>query len=310
MKVIVIGGAGYLGSILVEHLLKSGHQVTVLDNFRYSTNQLLSLCFNDKFNVINGDVRDSSLVKMAISNQDVIVSLAAMVGQRLCESNSKEAWEINVNSVEALLKIKESKQKLIFASTHSCYGNISFNSICNEESAIRPLTVYSHTKEQAESLVLKDDNSLVLRIGTIFGVSPRMRMDLSINNLVFRAMTDKFAIIENGNAFRNYIHVRDVATAINFTINNFSKMKGEIFNIGNQELNLTLTDICKSIQKVLPEFIFYERENSLPYDKRNYQVSMNKIAKLGWQAKIKLETGITELIKAYKMIKPLGYVNL
>ena len=129
MKVIVIGGAGYLGSILVEHLLKSGHQVTVLDNFRYSTNQLLSLCFNDKFNVINGDVRDSSLVKMAISNQDVIVSLAAMVGQRLCESNSKEAWEINVNSVEALLKIKESKQKLIFASTHSCYGNISFNSL-------------------------------------------------------------------------------------------------------------------------------------------------------------------------------------
>lgn len=309
MDIAVTGGAGYLGSILVPRLLKSGHKVTVFDSFRYSTNQLLSQCYNDKFTVVNGDVRNKYLLESVIAGKEIIIPLAALVGQKLCEFNADEAYSINVDSIDLLLKTKQAGQKVIFTSTHSCYGGLSTDSLCDEQSEVMPLTEYSRTKKQAETIALKDPNTVVLRVGTMFGVSPRMRIELTINNLVFRAVSDKYAIVDNNYAFRNYIHVRDVADAILFTINNFELMKGQLYNIGNQNLNLTAVDICQTIQSIIPDFIFSSRDDLIPYDKRNYKVSMDKINRLGWQANIKLEDGIYELIKAYKMIKPINFSN-
>ncbi|MFQ5432003.1 MAG: NAD-dependent epimerase/dehydratase family protein [Nitrospinota bacterium] len=309
-NILVTGGAGYLGSTLVPELLNAGHKVTVLDNFMFRQSSLNHVCHMHNFQAINGDVRNESVIKKAVQGMDIIIPLAALVGAPLCSRDPEGASTTNYHSIAKMLKLLSKEQRVIYPTTNSGYGIGEKGIYCTEETALRPISQYGKDKVAAEKAILERDNGLTFRLATVFGMSPRMRIDLLVNDFTYRAVNDRFIVLFESHFKRNYIHVRDVARAFMHAIDNFESMKNEPYNVGLSEANLSKLELCQEIEKHVPEFHFLEAEIGEDLDKRDYIVSNEKIEATGWKPKHSLGDGIKELVKGYTMIKNTLYTNV
>lgn len=310
IKILVTGGAGYIGSILVPYLLKNGFKVTVLDKFYFNQNTLLECCSDPDFNVIRGDARDESVLAPLVKDVDYIIPLAAMVGAPMCDRNKTEAITTNRDAIKLLVKITSKNQRIIIPNTNSGYGIGQKGIYCTEKSPLNPISLYGKTKVEAEKIVLERGNSVALRLATVFGVSPRMRLDLLVNDFTYRAVRDKFIVVFEGHFKRNYIHIRDVARAFLHVIDNFEKMKNNVYNVGLSDANLSKLELCAEIKKQLPNFVYLESEIGKDIDKRDYIVSNEKIEKTGYKPKFSLQDGIKELIKSFQIINNNKFGNV
>ncbi len=310
MKILVTGGAGYIGSILVPTLLRQGFHVTVLDNFLYRQASLLECCAESQFEVVRGDCRDERLVRDLIKDKDCVIPLAALVGAPLCDQDPIAARSTNLDAVELLCKFATPSQLMLFPVTNSGYGIGESGKFCTEDSPLQPLSLYGETKVRAERVVLDRESSVTLRLATVFGASPRMRLDLLVNDFVYRAMHDRAVTIFEGHFKRNYIHVRDVAKAILHVIAHFDDMKGRPYNLGLDDANLSKIELCQVIQQVLPKFMFHEAQVGEDPDKRDYIVSNARMLATGFSPDWDLERGIKELVKCYTIIRKSQYGNI
>lgn len=310
-KILITGGAGYIGSVLTPELLKQGHEVTVIDNFMYNQPSLLDSCHYKTLKVVRGDVRNEKLIANHIKGKDFIIPLACLVGAPLCDRDPHAAKSINLEAIKLILRLRESNQKIIFPNTNSGYGRQQEGaSFCDENTPLEPITLYGQLKVEAEKAILESGNGITLRLATVFGISPRMRLDLLVNDFAYRALNDRFVILFEPHFKRNYIHVRDVAAAFIHCMNNFEVMKNETYNIGLSEANLSKLELCQEIQKQLPDFVFMESKIGEDPDKRNYIVSNEKIEKTGFKPQVSLQEGIMELIKGYQIIKRNQFANI
>ena len=309
-KILVTGGAGYLGSTLVPDLLRAGHEVTVLDNFMYNQNSLAHICHDTNFKLVRGDVRLKRDLTPLLKEAEIIIPLAALVGAPICDRDPVGAKTINHDSMLELFKLVGDQQCILMPTTNSAYGTGDDNNHCTEKSKLRPISSYAKEKVVIEQVLMKRKNSISFRLATVFGMSPRMRIDLLVNDFTYRATNDRFLILFEGHFKRNFIHVRDVTKAFLHAICNFDRMKGEIFNVGLSEANLSKKELCSTIQKHVPDFIFQEATIGKDPDQRNYIVSNKKIEDSGFKADKTLDSGIVELIKGYKMIKNTRYGNI
>lgn len=308
--ILVTGGVGYIGSILVPDLLKKGYQVTILDNFLYGQTPLLDHCFDKNLTVINGDARDERLIKSCLKEADAIFPLACLTGAPVCSKFPLEARSIILGAVKSILKLKSKDQIIIYPTTNSGYGIGERGKYCTEKTPLRPISIYGKLKVAAEQGILASKNSITLRLATAFGLSPRMRLDLLVNDFVYRAVKDRFVVLFEANFKRNYIHVRDVAKVFLHALDNFDRMKNESYNVGLSDANLSKLELCQEIKKQCPDFYFTEAEVGEDPDKRDYIVSNEKIEKTGFKATISLKAGIGELIKGYQIISNSRYGNV
>lgn len=309
-NILVTGGAGYIGSILVPELLSKGYKVTVLDNFMYRQNSLLECCACDNFEVIKADARDESVLKPILAKVDYIIPLAALVGAPICSRDKIAAVSTNRDAVASIVKLASKEQRIIIPTTNSGYGIGQKGVYCTEDTPLNPITLYGKVKMEAEKIVLDRGNSISFRLATVFGISPRMRIDLLVNDFTYRAVKDKFVVVFEGHFKRNYIHVRDVTRAFLHAINNFDKMKNEPYNAGLSEANLSKLDLCAKIKEQVVDFIYLESPVGEDPDKRDYIVSNEKIEKTGFKPAYSLEMGIKELIKGYRMLYNNNYGNV
>ncbi len=310
MNILITGGAGYLGSVMTPHLLSKGHQVTVLDNFMFRQNSLADCCHYEGFQVIRGDCRDQATVKPLLKKADIIIPLAALVGAPLCNDDKEAAESVNHGAVKTLCELSSPDQKIIMPITNSGYGVGEEGKFCTEETPLRPITLYGKTKVAAEEAVLSRDNSVSFRLATVFGMAPRMRLDLLVNDFVYRAVNDRALLIFEGHFKRNYIHVRDIARVFEHAINNFESMKGQPYNAGLEEANLSKLELCTKIKEHLPKFVFVEAEVGEDPDKRDYIVSNQRLLNTGFETEWDLDRGIQELIKGYTIIRNTIYSNV
>ncbi len=276
-NILVTGGAGYLGSVLVKRLLELGNRVTVLDNFMFSPNSLLDCCCYDNFKVERGDARDKATLERLTKDKDVVIPLAALVGAPLCKRDRIGAETTNTGAVKTLAEVLSKQQRIVIPITNSGYGIGQKGVFCTEETPLNPISLYGKTKVEAEKYVLERENSISLRLATVFGASPRMRLDLLVNDFAYRALMDRFIVIFEGHFKRNYIHIRDVAKAFVHAIDNFETMKGGPFNVGLSDANLSKIELCDEIKKILPDFVYIEASVGEDPDKRDYIVSNEKI---------------------------------
>lgn len=309
MKIAITGGAGYIGCVLVPELLKLGHEVSVLDNFYFGQTALLDCCYNKNFTVIRGDARDRDTVEKFIDGADFIIPLAALVGFPLCDYDKIAAKTTNLDAILMLLELRKPEQKIIFPCTNSGYGTSDGSIFCTEETPLNPISLYGTTKAEAEKAILESGNSLTFRFATVFGASPRMRLDLLVNDFVYRAVNDKTMIIFEGHFKRNFIHIRDVVGAYIHAINNFETMKGKAYNCGLSDANLSKIELCEKIREHIPSFTFFESEINKDPDKRNYIVSNDRLESTGWKPGYTLDDGIEELIKTYNIVKNKSFAN-
>lgn len=302
MNILVTGGAGYIGSVLCEYLLEARHNVTVLDNLMYGQSPLLHLAHHRDFSFITGDVRDQSLLKRLLPNFDAIIPLAAVVGAPACEKNPELAWSVNFEAIKNLNALRTAEQKVVFPTTNSGYGIKGASEICTEESPLTPISVYGRTKVEAEKVLLSAPNVISLRLATVFGASPRMRLDLLVNDFVFRAVKDGYLIIFEKAFRRNYIHIRDVARCVLHCLDDFSSMRGQVYNCGLDSANLSKEDLALAIKKHIPHLSILFSDVAADPDKRNYTVSSAKLYKTGFSCEYSLDDGIRELITAYALL--------
>lgn len=300
-RILVTGGAGYIGSVLVPRLLEEGYQVTVIDNFMRNQTSLLGYCYYPKLEIITGDVRDRDLMARAVKEVDFILPLAAIVGATACDRDPIAARTTNLDAIKMLLEVRSQEQRIISPCTNSGYGIGQEGTFCTEETPLRPISLYGQLKVEAEKAILDSGNSISLRLATVFGISPGMRLDLLVNDFVYRAVTDRFTVLFEGHFKRNYIHIRDVAKAFIHCLNNFDTMKNEAYNVGLSEANLSKLELCEEIKKQVPDFYFVESKIGEDPDKRNYIVSNAKIEATGFKPDVSLQIGIAELIKGYKI---------
>lgn len=310
MKIAITGGAGYIGSVLVPELLHLGHEVRVLDNFYFGQTALLDCCADKSFSIIRGDARDRDTLAKFIDGADLIIPLAALVGFPLCDYDRIAAKTTNLDAILLLLELRKPEQKIIFPCTNSGYGTSDGSIYCTEDTPLNPISLYGTTKAEAEKAILEAGNSLTFRFATVFGASPRMRLDLLVNDFVYRAVNDRTMIIFEGHFKRNFIHIRDVVGAYIHAINNFETMKGKAYNCGLSDANLSKIELCEKIKEHLPQFTFFESEINSDPDKRNYIVSNERLESTGWRPKYSLDDGIEELIKTYSIIKNNSYANI
>ena len=299
-KILITGAAGYLGSSIATKLVNLGHVVTAVDIIKYDKNSLSHLFYFDNFKFLKEDVTDEKVVKNILKNQDFIIPLAALVGAPLCEKFKKKTIITNVKSIEILLRNKKKNQKIIYPTTNSGYGIGEKNKFCDETSPLKPVSLYGTTKVKAEELIIKNGNSICFRLATVFGYSYRMRTDLLVNNFVERAIKTKKLEIFEPHFRRNYIHVKDIVDAFVFAINNFEKLKNNIYNLGLSSANITKIQLAKKIKRHIKDLKIKIIRNRKDPDKRDYFVSNKKIEKHGFKAKVSLDTGIKELIKIFK----------
>ena len=309
-KVLVTGGAGYLGSILVPALLDSGYRVTVLDNFLFGQDSLLACCASRDFSVLRGDCREPAVLKSALKDADVVIPLAAIVGAPACQADTTATRSTNLEAIKLLLELRSPQQKVIYPTTNSGYGIGEKGKFCTEESPLRPISLYGVTKVEAEKAVLDAGNSLTFRLATVFGMSPRMRIDLLVNDFVYRAVNDRTVVVFEGHAKRNYIHVRDVARAFLHALNNFSTMRSQAYNVGLSDANLSKLELCAKIKAHIPGFVYLEAPVGEDPDKRDYIVSNAKIEQTGFRPAYPLDDGIQELMKGYTVIRNSRYGNV
>jgi nucleoside-diphosphate-sugar epimerase len=310
MKILITGGAGYIGSVLTPALLGLGHEVTVVDNFLFRQNSLTDCCHYETFHVARGDCRDQALMKQLTAKADVIIPLAALVGAPMCERDPIAAQTTNCDAVEMLCRLASPGQWMLMPVTNSGYGIGEKGKPCTEDSPLRPLSLYGVTKVKAEERVLARPNSISFRLATVFGVSPRMRIDLLVNDFVHRAFTDRAVVIFEGHFKRNYIHVRDVARAFIHGLDHFETMKGRPYNVGLDDANLSKLELCAVIKKHLPRFVYLEAPIGEDPDKRDYIVSNARIAAAGFKAQWSLDRGIEELVKAFTILRNSLYSNV
>ncbi len=309
-NILVTGGAGYVGSVLVPVLLQNGHKVTVIDNFLYKQPSLASVISNKDFSLVYGDVRDKELMSKYISSADIIIPLAAIVGAPACLKDPQMASSVNKDSMIWMFDKISSSQQILMPTTNSAYGSGDENNFCDENSKLNPLSLYAKDKVHVEKYLMEKENATSFRLATVFGISPRMRLDLLVNNFVQRALTDRFVILFEGHFKRNYVHVKDVVDAFVFGVNNLGKVRGQIFNFGLSEANISKQQLCERIKNQLPDFTFQDAPLAKDPDQRNYIVSNKKIEAIGMKAKVTLDEGISELIKGLGMFTSYPYTNL
>ena len=309
-KILVTGGAGYLGSTMVPDLLAEGHNVTVLDNFMFKQSSLNHCCYHPEFSIVKGDIREESTIKPLLKNADVIIPLAALVGAPLCSLDPIGAKTINHDAIQLMLKLVSKEHILLMPTTNSAYGTGDENNFCDENSPLRPISQYAKEKVGIERTLMEFPNSISFRLATVFGMSPRMRIDLLVNDFTYRAVYDRFVVLFESHFKRNYIHVRDVSRVFQHALNNHNLMKGEIYNVGLSDANVSKKQLCEHIQKQLSDFIFIEAPIGKDPDQRNYIVSNDKIESTGYKPQFLLERGIGELIKGYSMIRNSLYGNV
>jgi nucleoside-diphosphate-sugar epimerase len=299
-KILITGGAGYIGSVLSEHLLNSGYKVTILDNLMYKQTSILHLFNRENFKFILGDVRDKSLLQNLVKDHDIIIPLAAIVGMPACEMNPQLAIDVNYIQIVNILEVLTPSHKLIVPNTNSQYG--SSKEIITEESPFNPLSLYAKTKCDSENDILNNGNGISLRLATVFGVSPRMRTDLLVNDFVYKSCLDGYLVLFESHFKRNYIHVKDIAMTFQFMIENYEICKGQAFNVGLSSANLSKLELSQKIKEYIPSLVIKKDEYKTDFDQRNYIVSNKKLESLGWFPKFDLDYGISQLIDAYRMI--------
>ncbi len=310
MKILVTGGAGYIGSVLVPNLLDQGHEVTVIDNFIFNQTSLASSIRRENLHLVFGDVRDEALMKPYVAKADLIIPLAAIVGAPACDKDPVAAQSINKDSVLWLLKNLSSNQRIIMPTTNSAYGSGDKYNFCNESSPLNPLSLYARDKVTVEKELMQHPGATSFRLATVFGISPRMRLDLLVNNFTFRAITDGFVVVFEGHFKRNYIHVIDVVQAFNLAISNEKDFAGEIFNVGLSDANISKIELCREIQRVVPNFVYLEAAMGKDPDQRNYVVSNEKIEQFGFNPTVSLGSGLQELVKGLKMFNHKPFTNI
>lgn len=310
LDILITGGAGYIGSVLAPTLLAVGHRVTVLDNFMYGQSSLLECCASPGFSVIRGDARDKGLMREAIRHKDVIIPLAALVGAPLCDNDPIAAKTTNLEAIRLLLSLRSRDQRVLYPNTNSGYGIGEPGVPCTEESPLRPISLYGRTKVEAEQALLEAGNAVCFRLATVFGMSPRMRLDLLVNDFVYRAMHDSAVVIFQGHFTRNYIHVRDVVRAFIHGIEHFDAMKGQTYNVGLDDANLSKLELCERIKQHLPRFTYLEAPIGEDPDKRDYIVSNEKLLRAGFTPAYSIDQGIQELIKGYTILRNTKYANV
>lgn len=307
--ILVTGGAGYIGSIFVEELVKRNYQVIVLDNFYYNQASLNHLCKYDNLEIVNGDIRNINDLKSSLKRADIIFPLASLVGAPLCEAKPLESQSVNFDSIKLLLTEISKNQSIIMPTTNSAYGSGKDGEMFTEKSKLNPISNYAIQKVEVEKMIMNHGNSISFRLATVFGMSPRMRIDLLVNDFVYRAVNDSFIILFESHFKRNYIHVRDVSNAFIFALENYEKLNNNIFNLGLSDANLSKRELCDSIKKFIPNFVINEETFKKDKDQRNYIISNEKIENIGYKTNISLDKGILELIKGYKMLKNRIYGN-
>ena len=310
LSILVTGGAGYLGSMLVPELLRHGHRVTVLDNFMYRQNSLTTVCADPNFQVVKGDAREESVLKPLVREADLVMPLAALVGMPLCASDRIGAVAINRDAIITLLRLLSPSQRIIMPITNSGYGIGEKGKYCTEETPLRPISLYGQTKVEAEGAVLDRGNAISFRLATVFGMAPRMRLDLLVNDFVYRAMHDRSLVLFEAHFKRNFLHVRDVARAFLHGIENFQAMRNNAYNVGLSDTNISKLELCQRIKRYLPQFMFPEAAAGEDPDRRDYIVSNAKIEATGFRCAHSLDQGIVELIKGYAMIRNSVYGNV
>ena len=310
MKILITGGAGYLGSTMVWEMLQQGHFVRVVDNFFYKQDSLLPCCRFEKFEVIRGDVRDERLMKSALRDMDVIIPLACIVGAPACDQDPVTARGVNLDAITMLLRLRSKAQRIVFPCTNSGYGISATDIYCTEESPLRPISLYGQLKVEAERQILDAGNSVTFRLATVFGVSPRLRLDLLVNDFTYRAFHDRVIVLFEAHFQRNYVHVRDVSAAFIHVLQNFDRMVGQVYNFGLSDANLSKRELCEVIKEKIPNLQIIESEFGSDVDKRNYVVSNAKIEATGLRASISVHEGVRELLKAFAIIWPNHYSNV
>ena len=310
MNILVTGGAGYLGSIMVPDLLATGHKVTVLDNFMFQQSSLNHVCNNPNFYAIKGDIRIESIVAPLLKKADIVIPLAAYVGAPMCSQDPVGAQTINHDAIMMMLKHVSKNQIVLMPTTNSAYGSGDENNFCTEESPLKPMSKYAIDKVAIEKVLMQHENAISFRLATVFGMSPRMRIDLLVNDFVYRAVYDRFIVLFESHFKRNYIHVRDVSRAFQHGIANIDRMKGQIYNVGLSEANVSKWELCEHIKKQIPGFTFIEAAVGKDPDQRNYIVSNAKLEATGYQTSVTLAQGIAELTKGFTMIRNTRYGNV
>ncbi len=302
-KILITGGAGYIGSMLASKLVNLGYDVTVIDLLKYSADSLSHLHLFKNFKLIVGDVRNKTLIRKEIKKNEFIIPLAALVGAPLCEKNKKEAISVNFNAIKLLMKHIGKKNKVIYLTSNSGYGVGKKNKFCDEKSPLNPISLYGTTKVKAEKIVMKSQNVICFRLATVFGYSHRMRTDLLVNNFVFNSIKKKELKLFEPHFRRNFIHVNDVVDGILYSIKNFNRLKANVYNLGLSSANLTKYNLAKKIKKKINSLKIKIVKNRKDPDQRDYYVSNRKIEKKGFKASISVETGIDELINVFSYNK-------
>lgn len=309
MKILVTGAAGYIGSTLVPMLLDQGHHVTAVDNFMYQQTPLLDQCHRENFEIFRADARDMTFMKDHVKKADAIIPLACLTGAPICKADPWAAVTVNRDAVVNLLEIKSKSQMLIYPCTNSGYGVGQEGIHCDETSPLNPISLYGKVKVEAEKALLDSGHCVTFRFATVFGMSPRFRLDLLVNDFVYRAINDRTVVLFEAHFKRNYLHVRDAANSFIHAMGHYEKMKGEPFNVGLSEANLSKEDLCKAIKAEVPQFEYVIAPVGEDPDKRNYIVSNDKIERTGYKAKVTLKQGIQELKKGFQIIKRMQFGN-
>ena len=309
-NILVTGGAGYLGSTLVPDLLAAGHRVTVVDNFMFKQSSLNHVCHHASFNVVKGDIRIESTMAPLLAKADVVIPLAALVGAPLCTLDPVGATTTNHDAISLMLRLLSREQRVLMPTTNSAYGTGDENNFCTEESPLRPISLYAKEKVAVEQELMQRENAISFRLATVFGMSPRMRIDLLVNDFTYRAVHDRFVVLFESSFKRNYVHVRDVSRVFQHGLANFERMRGQIYNVGLSDANVSKKELCEHIQKQLPQFVFIDAPVGKDPDQRNYIVSNAKLEATGFRTSMSLDAGIGELIKGFTMIKNSIYGNV
>lgn len=302
VNILITGGAGYLGSILSEHLLDKGFRVTVLDNLMYGEQNLNHLCADQSFDFVYGDVRNESLVNSLLRSADAVIPLAAIVGAPACDLDPLMAASVNLDAIRMINRLRSRSQLVIYPTTNSGYGTRTGDLFCTEDTPLEPISLYGRTKSDAEAALLDSPNTITLRLATVFGMSPRMRMDLLVNHFVYAALTDRYIVIFEKDFKRNYVHIRDVADCFIHCLENSAAMTGRPYNVGLDNANLSKEELALKIKEHIPGFFVHFSEIGSDPDKRNYIVSNQRLREAGFEAARSLDDGIRELVKGYRLL--------